>query len=514
MTTTAIGSLSATVSHGTEGPIPALPCPDVTDPTSDDSSTTRRPVSATDGLVEGYEELAEVGRGGFGIVYRARQVEFDRTVALKVLTGTFDDEARGRFERECRAMGSLSGHPNIVTVYAAGMTRDGRPYLAMEFLPRGSLTEQVDGRPLPWTDAVTIGIRIAGALQTAHDIGVLHRDVKPDNILLSAYGEPKLGDFGIARLQGAYETRSGIVSATLAHAAPELLEGKPPSRASDVYSLASTTFALIAGHPPFARSEGDALATVVARVATEPVPDLRAESVPDGVCRALEQGLDKDPERRTPTAAEFGRQLQDGARVAGAAPAEMIVAPAAPAAPVPRAATRPSRRIVAVAAAVIVALLALGVTAFLVTRDSGSGKRATSGGTPTTASGAVTPNQAPAFPSQIPGYAKQGKPVRLTTRLFTGQPNYIPDFPATMNGCDQAVVTTRWRSLGGNVTAGNADGHFNGLPPPTEPRDAQTGEAGLIQGNQCEEPVFFLAPGALGTLVDVSVEYQVWRASP
>ena len=494
---------------GTDPGIGALPCLAVSDRTGEDPGTTRRPAPATSGLVDGYEDLVEVGRGGFGIVYRARQVEFDRTVALKILTGTFDEDARGRFERECRAMGSLSGHPNIVTVYAAGMTRDGRPYLAMEFLPSGSLGEQLDGRSMPWADAVTVGIRIAGALQTAHDIGVLHRDVKPDNILLSAYGQPKLGDFGIARLHGAYETRTGIVSATLAHAAPELLEGKPPSRASDVYSLASTTFSLIAGNPPFARDETDSLASVVARVATEPVPDLQARGVPVAVFRALEQGLAKDPEKRTPTAAKFGYELRDAARAAGAETAEMVVAP-----PVRPAAPTRRRRFVAIAVAVVAVLVAVGVTALIVGRGSGSSKRSSNGGTGNPTPASVTPNQAPAFPSQIPGYAREGAPVSLTTRAFAGQPNYIPQFPSTMNGCDQAVITTRWRSLGGNVTAGNADGHFNGFPPPTAPRDPQTGQAGLIQGNQCEEPVFFLEPGPLGSLVDVSVQYQVWRASP
>ena len=129
--------------------------PDGTEP----RGATRRTSTPDPSLVGGYLDLREVGRGGFGVVYRAMQVEFNRTVALKILANAFDDDsARARFERECLAMGSLSGHPNIVTVYAAGYTTDGRPYIAMEFLPGGTLAERLAGRGIPWPEAIAIGI--------------------------------------------------------------------------------------------------------------------------------------------------------------------------------------------------------------------------------------------------------------------------------------------------------------------------------------------------------------------
>ncbi|MCB1015675.1 MAG: serine/threonine protein kinase, partial [Acidimicrobiales bacterium] len=148
--------------------------------------------------VAGYDQIEEVARGGFGVVYRARQVGFDRTVALKVLSQLqADDHAARRWQRECQAMGALSWHPNIVAVYDLGTTGDGHPYLAMEFLDRGSLADRLlHLGPLSWEEAVNMTIQVSGALQAAHDAGVLHRDLKPENVMVGLYGEAKLTDFG------------------------------------------------------------------------------------------------------------------------------------------------------------------------------------------------------------------------------------------------------------------------------------------------------------------------------
>ena len=184
--------------------------------------------------------------GGFGVVYKAHQTGFERTVALKILPiAAADESARDRFERERMAMGALSSHPNIVTVYGSGFTDDQQPYIVMEFMSRGSLGDRLTKQgAMPWNDAVAATIKVAGALDAAHEAGVLHRDIKPENILVSQYGEPKLGDFGIARIEGANQTRSGVITATMAHAPPEIVEGKRPTEASDVYSL---------GRPPSTR---------------------------------------------------------------------------------------------------------------------------------------------------------------------------------------------------------------------------------------------------------------------
>ena len=147
-------------------------------------------------------------------------------------------------------MGTVSRHPHCVTVYDSGFTDAGQPYLVMEDMTGGTLTDQA---PLPWAEAVEVGVKVAGVLSASHGAGVLHRDIKPDNLLVSAYGEPKLGDFGIARFDDSTQTRTGSVSATPAYAAPELFDGAAATEASDVYSLAATLYALITGMPPYAR---------------------------------------------------------------------------------------------------------------------------------------------------------------------------------------------------------------------------------------------------------------------
>ena len=161
-----------------------------------------------------------------------------RTVAVKMLSvPTLGAEGRRRFEREGQALGALSGHPNIVAVFDSGMSAEQRPYLVMDYLPGGTLSERLerDGT-VSWQVAADVGIKLAGALGVAHAAGVLHRDVKPDNVLMSAYGEPQLVDFGIARLLGGSQSRVGELTATLAHAAPEVLAGEAATTTSDVYS--------------------------------------------------------------------------------------------------------------------------------------------------------------------------------------------------------------------------------------------------------------------------------------
>ena len=256
--------------------------------------------------LSGLDEVQEVGRGAFGVIYRARQAELDRLVAIKLLSGDFDPEALRRFDRERKALGALSAHPHIVTIYASGLTDHGRPYLMMEFAPGGSLAERLqrDG-PVPWP-AADLGAKLGDALAATHRQGILHRDIKPENVLFSAFAEPMLADFGIARIAGSNLTRTGVVTATLAHAAPEVLEGKHASEASDVYSLASTIFAVVAGKAPFVRDTDESLVPVIARIATEPPENLRVRGVPDGLCNLLERGLAKDPASRG-SALEFSQ---------------------------------------------------------------------------------------------------------------------------------------------------------------------------------------------------------------
>ncbi|MFV2102056.1 serine/threonine-protein kinase [Micromonospora sp. LOL_024] len=276
--------------------------------------------------VDGCTNAVQVGRGGFGVVYRAWQPDFHRWVAVKVLAADWHGPSRSRFERELKTLGRLSDHPHIVTLHQAGRTAAGNPYLLMAYEEGGSLADRlaagvVASRPgakvgePSWVPAVAGGIAIAGALATAHRAGVLHRDVKPANILISRYGEPKLADFGLARpCLATPGVARRLVTASVPHAAPEVLRGEPASVASDVYALASTVLHWIRGVPAFV---DDSEVELLRRIATEPVPDLRAGGVPDAVCVALERAMAKDVARRQPTVSAFAEELRRAQRAAG-----------------------------------------------------------------------------------------------------------------------------------------------------------------------------------------------------
>ncbi|MEN0134902.1 MAG: protein kinase [Rhodococcus sp. (in: high G+C Gram-positive bacteria)] len=267
----------------------------------------------------GFEDACEIGRGGFGIVYRCRQSELHRSVAVKVLyTDDTDTDHRARFLREQQAMGTLSGHPNIVDVLQTGMTSQGRPYIVMPYHSGSSLDARLRERgPLSVRETLTIGVKLAGALHLAHRAGILHRDVKPANILITAYGEPQLTDFGIARVTGGFETTAGTVAGSPSYTAPEVLEGETPTVTSDVYSLAVTLYCLLTGHSPFERRPGERIVAQFLRITGEPIPDLRPSGVPDPVCTVLEQAMSRAPAGRPDTVAEFAQRLGDAQRQLG-----------------------------------------------------------------------------------------------------------------------------------------------------------------------------------------------------
>ena len=271
--------------------------------------------------IEGVSDAVEVGRGGFAIVYRAHQPAFDRTVAVKVLNSIPDETSLQRFQREVRAMGKLSEHPAIATVLDAGTTPDGRPYLLMPFLSGGSLMDSLRaGMSYDPRAAAQLGVALSGALHAAHTEGILHRDVKPANIMVGRYGDPLLVDFGIARIAGGHETTTGVVTATLSHAAPELLDGHAPSVASDVYALGSTLYTLVSGRPPFSVEGDESVVPLIARIMSNPVPPLPGEAAESGLQAVLERAMAKDPADRHPTAAALGEAL--AAVVRGDAPAD------------------------------------------------------------------------------------------------------------------------------------------------------------------------------------------------
>src|ERR1700741_1517280 len=272
----------------------------------------------------GFEDIAEIGHGGFGVVYRCAQPLLDRTVAVKVLTAGLDHENLDRFLREQHAMGRLSGHPNIVTILQVGTTTTGRPFILIPYHAKNSLEALIRRHgPLEWHETLRVGVKLAGALDAAHRAGILHRDVKPGNILLTEYGEPELTDFGIARIAGGFQTATGVITGSPGVTAPEVLEGKTPTAASDVDSLGATLFCTLTGPAAFERRSGEKGVAQFLRITSQPVPDLREHGFPADVAAVIERAMARDPGARPASAAAFGDELREVQRVLGAAVDEM-----------------------------------------------------------------------------------------------------------------------------------------------------------------------------------------------
>lgn len=274
--------------------------------------------------IENLSRVTEIGRGGFSVVYAATNTLLSTRVAVKVLGRLSSDGDRRRFERECQVMGRLSHHPSVVTVHHAGYTGGGSPYLVMELVEGGSLADRLAGGSLPWTTALDLVIPIADALSYVHQAGVLHRDVKPENILLGDGGRPLLTDFGIARLGDATNTATGIAASWL-HAPPETFDNKREPR-SDLYSLASTLHQVISGQPPFWRDGEDTLNPLMFRLLNEPPPRLPPELAPAPLADLVVEALAKSPEDRPADLGVFADRLRalrpdpgDGASGPGAA---------------------------------------------------------------------------------------------------------------------------------------------------------------------------------------------------
>ncbi|OBF10736.1 serine/threonine-protein kinase [Mycobacterium sp. 852002-10029_SCH5224772] len=274
----------------------------------------------------GFDDARQIARGAAGVVYRCHEAALGRNVAIKVLPTFVDDESRERFLREGYAMGGLSGHPNIVNILRVGVTAGGRPYIVMSYCAAGSLGLRVQREgPIAWPEAMRIGVKLAGALETAHLTGTLHRDIKPANVLVNDYGEPQLTDFGTAHVAGGYETAAGLFSGTVDFLAPEVMTGDPATVETDVYSLGATLYALVAGNAAYERRSGEDLLAQYTRIKSTRIPDLRPRGIPDAVCSAIEKAMAFDQAERPASAAEFGRALQESLRRNGLKPDSMAI---------------------------------------------------------------------------------------------------------------------------------------------------------------------------------------------
>lgn len=278
-----------------------------------------------------YEVVAKLGEGGMGEVYRAKDTRLGRTVAIKVLPADVaaSPERRRRFEQEARAVSALN-HPHICVLYDVGSAAPSEPpgapptdFLVMEHLEGQSLAERLERGPLPVREVLTIGAQVADALAKAHRHGILHRDIKPGNVMLTKAGA-KLLDFGLAKARpgmAALEdgrtvsmtrgpmTEAGLVVGTVPYMAPEVLEGKEADARVDIFALGAMLYEMVAGRRPFG---GESQASLIAAILTaEPAPLTEAATVtPPALDRLIRRCIAKDPDDRWQSAGDIARQLE------------------------------------------------------------------------------------------------------------------------------------------------------------------------------------------------------------
>ncbi|MET7966942.1 protein kinase [Micromonospora sp. NPDC005305] len=278
-------------------------------------------------IVPGLTDLEVFARGGYATVYRATQISVGREVAVKVENRTLDSERdQARFLREARAAGKMSSHPHVVDLFDVGVTVDQHPYLIME-LCDGSYAERMRRCPLGAVEARDLGVKIADALAHSHAAGVLHRDVKPANILYSHFNSAVLADFGLAVLAEVRDASVTLEVLTPAYAPPEMFSHSPPSPAVDVYALCATLYAVMHGRPPRWQSERNPSLVTVLEMFQQPIPGL--PGVPDELIDVLRLGMANDPGER-PSAVELRGMLATLPLDPGATPVSGAPYPGAP----------------------------------------------------------------------------------------------------------------------------------------------------------------------------------------
>ncbi len=320
--------------------------------------------------VSHYRIVAQLGAGGMGVVYKAEDVRLKRPVALKFLPPdlTRDAEAKQRLIQEAQAASALD-HPNICVIHEIDETADGRVFLAMAYYEGETLKQRIGQGPLEIGEAIEIAVQVASALAAAHDAGIIHRDVKPANVMVLGHGIPpaavdatrpvhgrsdtpvaKLVDFGIAKLAGRTRvTRTGTTLGTVAYMAPEQIAGGEPDARSDVWALGVVLFEMLTGQLPFRGDHEVALMNAIVNEKPRGVRELRLE-VPVDIDRIVAHALQKDPNARPASAREMLEELTA---------VQAALAPAVAIAPVRRGLARTlSRPRVAIAAAVALLLVA------------------------------------------------------------------------------------------------------------------------------------------------------------
>jgi serine/threonine-protein kinase len=263
-----------------------------------------------------YQIADEIGQGGMATVYRAFQPQLERWVAIKIMhtTEASGQEFLARFRREARAIAALR-HPNILTIYDYG-EEEGLAYIVMEYVSGGTLKAQLSGQPMEWPDAAPLIIPVGQALAYAHSQGVIHRDVKPANVLLARPDWPMLADFGLVKMVGHQRgiTRPGVSIGTPAYFSPEQAAGEDVDHRSDIYSLTVVLYQLLTGCLPFEASSP--IEMMLNRLHQMPVPPRQTNPrVTSQLEAVIRRGMARDPDVRYPTMEAL---VNDLSRVPGA----------------------------------------------------------------------------------------------------------------------------------------------------------------------------------------------------
>lgn len=390
-----------------------------------------------------YALADKIGEGGMAVVYKGYQESLNRYVAIKVLRGELarDQEFVTRFRREALAVAGLS-HPNILHVYDAGQS-NGMYYMVMDYADGGSLKDQVQRGPLEIERAVSIAIQLADALDYAHQQGLVHRDVKPSNVLLTKDGRPLLTDFGIAKAlyESTHLTRTGTSIGTPEYMSPEQLQGQAVDGRTDIYALGVVLFEMLAGWSPF--QAPTPMATLYKQL-NEPVPPLRQVNItiPEWLEAVVNKALAKQPGARFQRASEMAdalRQRQATLPAAAPPPARRKTPRPMPPSTIPQAATpqpvakRRSSAVPILLGAILGLVLILGgIGAYLLLGGSPNGTA-----TPTSATVVVAVNSPEPTDTLEPTAAPTDTPLLLPTDAPTDAPTVAVDTPTS-----QIVVVT------------------------------------------------------------------------
>ncbi|MDZ8170581.1 serine/threonine-protein kinase [Microbacterium xanthum] len=278
-------------------------------------------------ILPGLAYIRPLGSGGFADVFLYEQDMPRRDVAVKVLPSDVREaDLRRMFNAEADVLARLSAHPSIVTVYQAGISADGRPFIVMEFCP-GSMSQRYRVERMPVPEVLSIGVRMASALESAHRAGLVHRDVKPSNILVTTFGTPVLADFGISSSLIGTQAEE-VLAMSIPWSAPEVVaEETAGTISSEVWSLGATVYSLLAGRSPFERRERgqnskDLLRRRIARAAFTPIP---RPDVPDALQDVLARSMSRIPAQRYASAREFAQALQSVQQELGISPTPLEV---------------------------------------------------------------------------------------------------------------------------------------------------------------------------------------------